>query len=171
MLYTGHKCLNFRYHSMILLCYYHFLSYFLKKKSVPKLSFKIMGQLGVCLCRQLWQRAACPCWTALPCWPLRLRPASTCCMWATMMSAPLWSRSTAMGAAAPHSALNSTGMDGQSRARFSSYSPSMNISACVHSWEHVRQIIHPDWLPSTVYYRGLMEILIYCPWCCFKLFH
>ena len=78
------------------------------EKKTNKLECKMTRQLCVCVCRRLWQRAVCPCWTALPCWP-PLRPASTCCTWATMMSAPLWSRSTATGAAAPRSALNSTG--------------------------------------------------------------
>lgn len=88
-----------------------------KNFNVTLLLFNVTGQLCVCVCRRLWQRAVCPCWTALPCWPLRLRPASTCCMWATMMSAPLWSRSTATGAAAPRSALNSTGTHGHTHGR------------------------------------------------------
>lgn len=62
-----------------------------------------------CAYRRPWQRAVCPCLTTLPWWTLNQRPASTCYMWATMMSAPLWSRSTATAAAVPRSALTSTG--------------------------------------------------------------
>lgn len=77
-------------------------------------------RLFVCECRRPWQRAACPCSTALW-WTRHLQPASTCCTWAMMMSAPRWSRSTATAAAVPPSALSSTGTPARTHAQTHTY--------------------------------------------------